>query len=172
MLNRASLSWGEHGCQNTSGKVGNMNSSCMLNIYRRKCKLRRMLPADRLLKRIIVLVMARIFTLSLGRAQRVVYAHAEARWRTFSPHKTRKGTANLKPEKKNRSFTWIICPPAAPEAAPPHSLLVFCWSSHSASTSLQGQHIFVSGPLVQTGGKPQAERYRGENRVISSGTVG
>lgn len=171
MLNRASLSWGEHGCQNTSGKVGNMNSSCMLNIYRRKCKLRRMLPADRLLKRIAVLVMARIFTRTLGRAQRVVYAHPEAQWRTFSPHKTQKGTGSLK-LKKNSSFTWIICLPPAPKAAPPHGSVVFCWSSHSTSTSLQGQHIFGSGPLVQTGGKPQAERYWGENRVISSGTVG
>lgn len=63
-----------------------------------------MLPADRLLKRIAVLVMARIFTRTLGRVQRVVYAHPEAQWRTFSPHKTRKGTGSLK-LKKNSSFT-------------------------------------------------------------------
>lgn len=181
MLNRASLSCGEHGCQNTSGKVSNMNSSSMLNIYRRKCKLRR-LPADRRTAYIHCCVGEgmNLHTVALGRRQRAVSVCAQAWWCTFSAQKyIWKGTRSLKLQKKNNSSTQVICQPAAPKMVRSLCPLVFCYNSHRKSSaqalscmpSLKGWHVFISGPLVQTGGELQAARYWEENHVIKSGTV-
>ena len=114
------------------------------------------------------------------RRQQAVSACAQAQLCTFSAQKyIWKWTRSLKLKKKNNSSTQVICQLAAPEMFCSLCPLVFWYNGHSRSsaqalsciTSLKGRHVFISGPLVQTGGELQAARYWEERHVIKSGTV-
>lgn len=70
-----------------------------------------------------------------------------------------KGTGNLKLLKGNNSSAQVIWLPASSKTV---CSATAATEEHSTSLScmpgLKGQHVFISGPLVQTGGELQVAR--------------